>query len=1021
MRGANRGWVAGVIHLVAPPMLLLAAGSDALAFGLETHRAVNLRAAQVGMLDRRLKEDLGLPGGLAEIVNGQEAQLWIREGGAAEDEFLGELIGAFVRSRHHFHNPLLPWDQAGLNATSSRCPPFILVGQSSVRWAQNPDQGISGKAAWADARRAFDEALTRPEKSGREGRDQRWADTFRILGQLMHLVADLAVPAHTRNDSHCPKPEGFERWAETRGNLPVVESLIAQPPISPSGSIFAVGVPIEDPVARVPIARLWDTDQYSLELNNPGVTLSPTIGLAEYTNANFFSDDTIFSSAFPSPARSSVELGPPEPEPQRGALRRYFKKTRDGEAVDHLAVPSALYDFLPDALKDRRKGLDDKVFRDYAEKLLPRAVGYSAALVDYFFRGKLELTFTPDPAATNRSLLTAINRSDEPLGPGTLSVHVDNATTGMRETLALLSVPGPVGKDQRLPSLSVDSTLEFSPLTVAYRGTLGLESGAVIGKVQQGAEVEQIFRGAGDWMLRTADGIFPLGLGTAPGQVKWGDRDNTLVARTFLSGGDQRFQGYRINRPQESPGVPLKPNPLDPLQRVVDLIPIGSPVTLSGQSPIDLGTRLSVNRIVDYTQHLGTVHVKYLYAFDPVINNWKVVAKEFLGGSVQIAHQQVLTHGAPSVALTMSHSTTGPQATDSPFSWIPGSFYLNADGDVLVDVVVRVTTRLSTSVPLVRHDFAGTLIGDGRFGFGFVSFATPEPPFHFVVNLTRRTVVAKTCADAIDFEFRDTQGDLLVDLQVTEVRDQTTTGFVGPAVVLGPAGNEPIAFEVAHREGTIQVWSSPGLYRSDFTKRGFWNGTGIMQDVVTGTGVVAFRDPLAVGGNPSLGGAMRQTSFQTDDASRIMVLAELQRSDGPGEGYLALGWQSNLSFEKWTPHRWAPLTGTVSPLAGLTLPTDVNTGASTRGASRGTAMFRTFISRGASFTHLVTERDEVVLTGATGSAVATQYQLLQPNFLFDTSDLRLHRLSPELEVLPAPRPLAPGGPASGEYHVVGRP
>jgi hypothetical protein len=34
------------------------------------------------------------------------------------------------------------------------------------------------------------------------------------------------------------------------------------------------------------------------------------------------------------------------------------------------------------------------VYRDYAEKLLPRAVGYSAALIDYFFRGRLKGAIT---------------------------------------------------------------------------------------------------------------------------------------------------------------------------------------------------------------------------------------------------------------------------------------------------------------------------------------------------------------------------------------------------------------------------------------------------------------------------------------------------------------------------------------------------------------------------------------------------------------------------------------------------
>jgi hypothetical protein len=35
--------------------------------------------------------------------------------------------------------------------------------------------------------------------------------------------------------------------------------------------------------------------------------------------------------------------------------------------------------------------LDELCHQDYAEKIVPRAVGYSAALLDYFFRGTLSI------------------------------------------------------------------------------------------------------------------------------------------------------------------------------------------------------------------------------------------------------------------------------------------------------------------------------------------------------------------------------------------------------------------------------------------------------------------------------------------------------------------------------------------------------------------------------------------------------------------------------------------------------
>lgn len=368
--------------------LLIGIGTayEALAFSIETHRLLNDSATQKSSTDRYLKEQLGLAEGLATQFGDLRASEWIKFGGAAEDQAFGiESLGAAFRSRQHFHNPLLTWDQAGLNAPSLCTLGLPLVGQASVRWAQNPNQGLSGQAGWTDARQAFLQALTLPSKAER---DTAWAQTFQILGQQMHLVEDLAAPAHTRNDPHCPSPDGFEDWASRSGKEPSFQSLLAGPPIRPDLSIFTMSVPISDAIAKAPVAHLWDSDQYNG--GNPGITLSPTIGLAEYSNANFFSDNTIFNK-FDFPAPTSVELGPPEPEPKTGELRRYFKKVRDGELIDHLAVPSALYESLPEALKDEKKGLDSNVFQDYAAKLLPRAVGYSAALLDYFFRESLQV------------------------------------------------------------------------------------------------------------------------------------------------------------------------------------------------------------------------------------------------------------------------------------------------------------------------------------------------------------------------------------------------------------------------------------------------------------------------------------------------------------------------------------------------------------------------------------------------------------------------------------------------------
>ena len=400
----------------------------------------------------------------------------------------------------------------------------------------------------------------------------------------MHLVADLAVPAHTRNDIHCPVSDRFEAWASR--NKPRVDSILSASLLAVGPGIFSIKVPVDDQVAKVPIARLMDTDQY--DGTNPTDTMRLTVGLAEYTNANFFSDHTVFEDhrqgnpSFRYPSFASVELGAEEDGPG-GVRRRYFLKTHDGDTGYRMAVPSALYESLPDALRDQEKALDDKVLEDYAGRLLPKAVTYSAALLDYFFRGKLEVTIEGDPADSEKLQLTARNASSEPLGGGTLEVYGDYAA-GERRQHGSWPIQGPVAPGDDLPSQS------FSPdsptpqrYMVVYQGNLGEEKkgnppgfgGAVIGKAAKyGGVLEELilFRTANnsyDVYFRNSNQVVLLGLsenlgvvsatGVAPAEVHWGVDSNHFFVKNYekrtVSGfeiGVPVYWIYRIDRPDNS-------------------------------------------------------------------------------------------------------------------------------------------------------------------------------------------------------------------------------------------------------------------------------------------------------------------------------------------------------------------------------------------------------------------------------------------------------------------------------------
>jgi hypothetical protein len=167
-------------------------GSEIRAFDDKAHKSLSDRAAAVSALDTFLKNTLGFefPGGINEVIyNSRDVRALFQDGAVDEDRPI------LWRPRHHFHNPRLPWDQAGW-----RPPPFsVQLGESSVIWSQDENQSVGGKHSWKDARDSYFNALTAIDPTQRR---QYWAETFRSLGHLIHLVQDAAVPSHTRNDTH---------------------------------------------------------------------------------------------------------------------------------------------------------------------------------------------------------------------------------------------------------------------------------------------------------------------------------------------------------------------------------------------------------------------------------------------------------------------------------------------------------------------------------------------------------------------------------------------------------------------------------------------------------------------------------------------------------------------------------------------------------------------------------------------------------------------------------------------------
>ena len=464
---AHRFWFVASAYAV-----VLTAAAPAESYAPFTHTELGLIAVDRSNLDTILRSRYDVEGGTSLVIGGQPIRRWVSIGATREDS-------PPFRSLNHFHNPLVPWADAG-----------GLLGQSSVYWQQSVDQGAGGAWSGPIARQRLYDFLTSPSPAARE---QALADTARALGQVMHMIQDAASPPHTRDDPHLIH-DGYEarieelRTSAEAGSRARFDALLARPSFAPGSDIFTL---TDDPRAPAPIARLIDSDSYRGNVSS--YSTGALAGLTEYTNGGYLSDDTIFLG-FPLPRRES--LGAPIFDPEAGTpgARRYFPKERDGDTIPHFVAEGALYERL--LFWGQLLGgfiLDDRVYEDYAAQLVPRAVGYSAGLLDYFFRGDFDFTVEPVNGDAERRMLT-------------VSLPPDLAAETMDGTFALYAEDRN-GARAPVPGASLTTTLGrggfaqtlFTPVAgvrayvLAFRGGLGREPDAVSGRVKpMGAVVSAV-------------------------------------------------------------------------------------------------------------------------------------------------------------------------------------------------------------------------------------------------------------------------------------------------------------------------------------------------------------------------------------------------------------------------------------------------------------------------------------------------------------------------------------------------
>lgn len=443
--------------IVAVAFFFLYASRVAFAYSVPTHEAITDKAVLISKIRVLLANSLDIS--LLDFDNFYK--LKIIDGSRFED---GESIFRSYRSLNHFHNPLT---NQGLT------DPVPVGNQSAVTWAiSDPENEWS----WSNAREYFTEGLIARTETER---NDHFAKMFRALGQVVHLVQDGSVPEHVRNDQHLISA------------IPVLGAFAYEPwvlahinPLDFSAITFSFP-------PSFPLSGFWDTNTYYASPTQQG----PFTGIAEFANYNFFSEDTIFTEHlpitdihhFPHPRKEFTDAILKEEIAEDGQTDQVYYV--HGYQANLLAAYSYLNIYIPPltVIEGWRYNMDPNVYQEYAGRLIPMAISYSAGLLNYFFRGQLEVTTVQGGIKVrNASSETMDSYYDPGMGDtiGNLLVYYDDLNQ-TRNSLADYPLSSPLNPGDEISILFARPVDNIKPgqYIVVFQGKLGQEEGAVIGAV----------------------------------------------------------------------------------------------------------------------------------------------------------------------------------------------------------------------------------------------------------------------------------------------------------------------------------------------------------------------------------------------------------------------------------------------------------------------------------------------------------------------------------------------------------
>ena len=374
------------------------------------------------------------------------ARAWIMRGAVREDDTskavsylpgsgnypLDDPYEPINRFCNHFFDPvnIRPLTGFCFNSTLDMAPNWAIGTTDAFANPVQRATGYRNHFTVFAAREAMWRALTLRDKNGANislggtsanqyaERLAYWATTFRSVGDVMHLLQDMAQPQHTRNEPH---PRGsaafYELYADARAGGPsnktaTIFDIDGLTLARTAGTLRDLDYTLRDGAGNLvpyPIPRLnsftdyWATTRGAIPRSDQNVATG--LGLAEYSNRGFLTEGSSLRatnfSEYQFPPRlasdpsytTSVPVSLCDTPGAAGSFVKIKYLLRD---VVDATVPSSTEKIkLQSQSAWNGAGaslytVNHCVMDDNLRLLIPRAVAYSAGLIDYFFRGKLD-------------------------------------------------------------------------------------------------------------------------------------------------------------------------------------------------------------------------------------------------------------------------------------------------------------------------------------------------------------------------------------------------------------------------------------------------------------------------------------------------------------------------------------------------------------------------------------------------------------------------------------------------------